>query len=352
MPAPPRSDQVYQLSLIELAFLILFLILLLSGWVIAETGQERDAALARLAEVSEGPAAAERLEAARAALERAREAWRGELAERGSGNPEAIVSELVRKAETEARNQQLRQRIADLDAQLSTLVEIRDWIDAVADRSEGGAAEARPDGGAGPGNGADRAGAGRAALRSEIAAAMAFKRAFEQAAGTAITRADAETRAGEYAKAWREAADGSGREGRPLDLERENRDLRGRMAWLEQQLKARGGRDYPPCWAEPETGRPQYLFTIEIRSGGLKLAPAWPPERASDAGRLPGIDGLAVADTLPIPAFRARVQPLAADSAARHCRHYVRLVNRVSDLTLFNRYRYAVEEFFYKYELR
>jgi hypothetical protein len=260
-----RADQVYQLTLTELAFIVIFLILLLAGWMSVKTEREKEAAvrqreeaLSRLAELAKDNGAAARLEHLHESLRRAEQDIRQLLAGQGIAHPDDIVSELVKKGRAEAENWRLQQRIEDLDAQLSALEEIR----------------------------------------------------------------------------------------------KENRDLRAQAAWMRNQLDARGGRDYPPCWVEENTGKPQYLFTIEIRDGGLRIDPAWPPERNGDARQLPGMDGLAGAGPLTIPVFRARVQALDEDSKTKNCRHYVRLVNRVGSLAAFNRQRYAVEEFFYKFEIR
>lgn len=60
----------------------------------------------------------------------------------------------------------------------------------------------------------------------------------------------------------------------PEALKKANADLRGQIAFLKARLDARGGRDYPPCWAEEMTGKVQFLFTIEILPEGLRLQPA------------------------------------------------------------------------------
>jgi hypothetical protein len=39
-------------------------------------------------------------------------------------------------------------------------------------------------------------------------------------------------------------------------------------------------------------------------------------------------------------------------SKDKNCRHYVYVKNRVTDLASFNKSRYAIENFFYKLELR
>ncbi|CAL1240812.1 hypothetical protein [Candidatus Methylocalor cossyra] len=289
MPVPGRPDRIYPLTLAELAFIIIFLILVLTGGMMVKgKGGDREALPA-------GPPPA--------------------LSAPGD-DPDRILSALVRKAE----GQRLRQRIEDLEARLSALEEVKQRL---PENPEPAAAE--------------------------LASALVFKRALERAAGEPIPPGREAELAAAYAEARR------ARPGGPdgvAQLARENRDLRAQLAWRESQAASRGGRDFPPCWVDGVTGKPQYLFAIEIRPRGLGIAPAWPAERDQDAAQLPGVAELAGAGVLPLAQFRARVAPLDAHSRRHHCRHYVRLINRVTDLATFNRQRYAVEEFFYKYEPR
>jgi hypothetical protein len=342
-----RADQVYQLTLTELAFIVIFLILLLAGWMSVKTEREkeaavkqRDEALAKLAELTEDNGAAARLEYLHESLRRAEQDIRQLLAGQGSAHPDDIVSELVKQGRAEAESRRLRKRIEDLDAQLSALEEIRKIVDESASEASGG------------GDAEKAHSSGRDSARAEMLAALKFKRAVEKELGDAIAPGREREKALEYAEAVRAVRAGPADSGSVQQLAKENRDLRAQAAWMRSQLDARGGRDYPPCWVEENTGKPQYLFTVEIRDGGLRIDPAWPPERNGDARRLPGMDGLAGAGPLGISAFRARVQALDEDSRAKNCRHYIRLVNRVGSLAAFNRHRYAVEEFFYKFEIR
>jgi hypothetical protein len=132
---------------------------------------------------------------------------------------------------------------------------------------------------------------------------------------------------------------------------RENRDLRGQVAFLKGKLEGKGGRDYPPCWAEESSGRIQYLLAIEITDHGLVVKSAWPESRKTDAQALPGIDALTTAQTtFQLRAFKSAMQGIDEHSRKRNCRHYVVMRNSVSDLAVFNSYRFAIEHYFYKLE--
>jgi hypothetical protein len=119
---------------------------------------------------------------------------------------------------------------------------------------------------------------------------------------------------------------------------------------LTNKINARGGRDYPPCWVD-QAGNIQYIFKIDIRDGGLLISKAWPPERETDARSLP-TEALLTGALQTIPVFRNRTYPLDKLCRQQNCRHYVILDNHVNTLDTFNKHRFAVEEFFYKYEIR
>ena len=63
---------------------------------------------------------------------------------------------------------------------------------------------------------------------------------------------------------------------------KDNADLRGQIAFLKHRLDARGGRDFPPCWAD-ETGKVQFLFALEARSDSITIVPGWPESREESA---------------------------------------------------------------------
>jgi hypothetical protein len=135
-------------------------------------------------------------------------------------------------------------------------------------------------------------------------------------------------------------------------LKKENADLHGQVTYLRKRLDARGGRDYPPCWANEQTGKVEFLFTVDILSEGLRITPAWPDTRQADAAALPGVAKLTAPRPLSRAEFSASMQGIDRLSKTKECRHYVYLKNQVTDLESFNQSRYAIEDFFYKLELR
>jgi hypothetical protein len=137
-----------------------------------------------------------------------------------------------------------------------------------------------------------------------------------------------------------------------VGVSKENADLRGQLAFLKARLEARGGRDYPPCWADEQTGKVEFLFTVEILPAGLRVTPAWPEKRQADAMNLPGMARFSGGTSLSREEFSSAMQGIDRVSKDKNCRHYVYVKNRVTDLASFNKSRYAIENFFYKLELR
>lgn len=301
IPARPRrNDLVFNLSLTELAFVLIFVLLLLAGVIVAR-GHEREERLAQEA------ADARLMEALRDELGRVQAELERELAGAGVANAADFVSRLVEASRDRAETRRLRVELERAQRELTMLVEVQRILRD----------------------------AGRAGLADYAEGAIVMRQEIERTLGPLE----------DAAKAGRELAAAK------QAFERENADLKGQVAYLRKRLDARGGRDFPPCWADA-SGAVQYLFDIEIEAGGLRVAPGWPAERDADARRLPGIEAALAPAALALPEFRAAVAGIHKASVDGRCRHYVRLGNRVSDVDTFNRHRFAVEDYFYKLELR
>jgi len=290
---PRRNDQVFQLSLTEIAFTIAFLLLLLVGYRVWQEQAAHAAASAALAQAQEQQHAVQSMERAREDLARA-------LREAGASDPDAAISRLVEAGELRAERDRLRRQVDDLDAKLSALAPVR---------------------GTPP---AEDAGASAAAARAALGLASAARPAQEPASETA---------------------------GR---LAKENADLRGQLAFVSNRLgtaTGHGGRDFPPCWADAG-GRIEFLFAIEVRPGEVVVTPAWPARREAEARALPGVADL-VAGPMSNAQFLRGVQGVFDWSHGQdpECRHYVELRSTIADAVQSDRARLMVERFFYKSEV-
>lgn len=396
-----RNDQVFQLSLTEIAFTIAFLLLLLLGYLVFKEQTERLAAEAALSKVQTA-------ERATAALNAAKSEFSAQLKGAAVSNPDEVISKLVASEEVRAERDQLRQQVADLDAKLTALTELtkqleqaaashrpdvtqdevlsalalQEQVRAAVEQSTAEPATplkpAKP-----PSDSASSAALEKAASAPQAAAiasapasvaAPVGKAARDKQALAAVKQAlaatselrrqlreklDKQLPAGKESQTIQEvvaAAKGYGdlaKTGQNPDaMKKENSDLRGQVAFLKNRLDARGGRDFPPCWAD-ETGKVEFLFSVEVRPDSVVVSPAWPARRESSAKALPGLDAV-LAGPHSNQAFVSKIQGIFNWSKTQdpECRHYVQLKSSISDAVQSDRARLMVENYFYKVEAR
>jgi hypothetical protein len=128
--------------------------------------------------------------------------------------------------------------------------------------------------------------------------------------------------------------------------------LRNALRKFEQQGQGKG-TEKPACWADPGTGKPEYIFTVELTSGGLIIHDQKLPHRVEDQALLP-VSTITFDGELPPEMFKAQTAGLASWSKERDCRFFV----KVRDLTLpnekgaYKKMLGALEEHFYKLEVK
>lgn len=372
------NDQVFQLSLTEIAFTIAFILLLLLGYLVFKEQSDRLAAEAALAKVHTAERATEALNTAKSALATA-------LQKSGTSNPEDIITRLIAAEETRAERDRLKQQVEDLDAKLTALTELQNELEKVA-KSD------RPD-----------------VTKDEIASALILQekilKAIKQESSKEVPPSEktvltepassvppskerdikealnlvtqAITATGEFKKQLKEQFDKElvpGKEAQtvqevvsaaksfgelakgganPVAINKENSDLRGQVAFLKNRLDARGGRDFPPCWAD-ESGKVEFLFSIVTKPDSVVVSQAWPASRENAARVLPGIDEILAAGNHSNRDFVSRIQGVFNWSKKQdpECRHYIQLKSSISDAVQSDRARLMVENYFYKVEAR
>jgi hypothetical protein len=420
-PVGRKNDQVFQLSLTEIAFTLIFILLLLLGYRLIAAQKERERAEQALAQVQDA-------EQTQKALDDARQALQTSLGGAGVPSASEVISKLIDNSKVEKERDELRQRVQDLDAQVVALTELKRLVESVApekrneavkdevvtaltlqrevrqvlerpapalepqtestegDKSSGKQAKDRPphgkpgaikgetskpadgrvpgnvqsesevdankkqDGATGPPASPHasskqlNAEEVRQRVRQSIESAEAMRRELQRALGKTIPR-------GQEHDVLRRMVDASGATKSDL-LAKENSDLRGQVMFLRNRLEARGGRDYPPCWAD-ESGKVEFLASIELRSDAIVVTPAWPAKREADANALPGMQEL-VAGPHTFAGFQSRVTRVFDWSRKQdpQCRHYVQLRSNITDAVQSDRARLMVENYFYKVELR
>lgn len=99
--------------------------------------------------------------------------------------------------------------------------------------------------------------------------------------------------------------------------------LKGQLANVHTKLEAFGkGADWPACWADSTTGKPEYIFEIDLTSSGLVIHDRHVPSRVNDQKSLP-ISTINFDKNLTQRDFLAQTLPLFQWSKQHNCRFYV-----------------------------
>lgn len=380
-----KNDQIFQLSLTEIAFIITFLLLLLLGYVVFKEESDRKAAQAALADVQSNTQAAAAMRLAHVELASA-------LRTGGAKDPQKVISQLVAADSVRNERDRLKLKVDELNTKLTALVELEERlakvkpaervditreevISALALQDQVGMAltENRNNNPARdkPGDQTPPPPPQNVASHKETQSPVPIRKQellpfVKQAIQTSetlkaelrtsmskeLTPGHEDEQIAEVVSAARNYAKMASTGSRPADVAKENSDLRGQVAFLKNRLDARGGRDFPPCWAD-ETGKVEYLFALETKSGTVLVSPAWTARRDASARALPGLDE-ALNGPHTHQDFPGRMRAIFnwSKSQSPECRHYVHLKSSIADAIQSDRARLMVENYFYKIEAR
>lgn len=369
-----RNDQVFQVSLTEIAFILIFILLLLLGYLVFKAQAEKERLEGELTSMQSTKESAEALEAAKKELAKLLQG-----AGAGAVSLDEAITRLTEAQKLREERDRLKTRIEDLESKLTALMEVHKILQGSAPEAKKDAVmaevtsalalqealrkelEPATSGKGDKGSTGDKPGtASRASsnqnllekVQGAIKTAQLLKSSLEKQLGKSlIPGEEAKTIEAVVAAAHSQAE--QAKSGGDLNgARKENADLRGQVAFFKRRLEARGGRDYPPCWAS-EAGSPEYLFSVELMPTGVVVKPSWPAHRENDAKALPGIEAALQSPVL-LETFVKNVQGIFAASKAAdpQCRHYVYLRSTISEATASDRARLTVENYFYKNELR
>jgi len=290
LPLIKKSDQVFQLSLTELAFIVIFILLILFGWLVQHQ-QQRNAKLEK-----------ELVDAQKAAV--SAEAWgdirnevSGMLRDRGATDKDInkSLSDLVERRTALLENQRLRRRIEELDAQLTALTALKTEVEKAANKAE--------------------------ATEKIVGESLALKSALEKTLGRPVGPAEIPKLVEELAVAVKLTQDSKETGVDVRELVRTNERMKNLVAHYERRLNMRGGIDFPPCWLDSNTGKVEYLFNVDLIPSGVLLTPSWPSYRESEARALPSANALLNPKGLALAQFNALMQGIDQKSRAANCRH-------------------------------
>jgi hypothetical protein len=297
------SDVVFRLSLTEIAFILVFILLVVLGGVFAEAELKRTEALAhpQHAQPAAPAMASEDFEALRRELQT-------QLTDAGA-NADDVIRRLLDKSRADAQVSALNARVLELNAQLTALTSIKEFLTqagktpsldgtteealisslelrALLDRQIRAAAEAET-GKAAPRQLDERAVAAQA--KTAIEFWYQLRAVLEKEFGKDLVP-------GQEAKWAQWLIEGQGPK-TPGD--KETALLRAQLAFVRSRLETYGDNASLPCWFDA-AGKVQFLLVLELRPGNVLVTPAWPPEREADARAVAGIEPLLRASG-PIP---------------------------------------------------
>lgn len=289
---PKKDDNFFQLSLTELAFVLVFVVLLLIGAKVFMIGGD----------VSKCQLDLGACENRTRTCEQEKKSCFEALA-KGGGDPNAVIDTLVNAPKLRKENEELLARSRKLEDELKALEDLKKKFP-------------NPE---------------------RVKTAEDFLAAYEKDAKTSVSMDTAKKQGEEAAQLAKELA-----------------NCRGQLTHCVKTTGASKGYGLPPCWTD-SAGRIQYLMNIEIRSDGLKIERAWPDERDADARQLSGLQNTLNAGLQSLERFKANTQTIfeLSKKSNPECRHYVvmRRAQNLRDIDQFNRLRLGVEDYFYKLDM-
>ena len=132
-------------------------------------------------------------------------------------------------------------------------------------------------------------------------------------------------------------------------LLREAVNTKGQNINLREKIEKIGnGLDHQPCWENPVTGVPEYVFDAIINETTIDVLPGWPESRHTQAINDPHINTV-IGNYSSNKEFWESTKNLYNDSVKDECRHFVRIFDHAESKKSFKLYLTGIENHFYKY---
>lgn len=349
-----KNDQVFQLSLTELAFMIIFILMLLLGMMVVRTVKENN-------ELKAAAASEQGAQSKTDVLNQVTSVLKAKLEAIGQKKPDEVISKMVLAAEAQAETGRLKVLLEEKDKEVTALTEIEKALAEVPKSQKAEEAKAiivqalltmaelqkalqsKKDDAGDKLTGPQIIDKVRELQQAQRQLAQALKVNENELSGATIDKLVKDATAyGDLARS----------DANPLALKKANSDLQGQVSYLQHKLDARGGMDFPPCWADPATGKIQMLFYVELIENSVRVTPDWPASRQLDAMTLPGMDVVLSKQSYGYAEFLQAVRPIYDLSQSKTCRFYVRMKNEITDAVQSDRKRRMIENSFYKLEMR
>lgn len=309
----PR-DNVFQLSLTEIAFIIICLLLFLLGSML----MTRDKQLKDQAEVIK-------------IIETVKEKNK-DLRE--------YVTELAEAARSRDALEELKQQVADLDEQIQTLEKIREIL---ATPSPEETAKSLMD----ESKGEDKPPPSPEPVSDEQLVEQVEQMKKQAQADKAFIENLLEQAQGEDRESLPQVLAALNEAGGDVKaLAKKNADLIEQVSFLSRT----SGFGFPPCFPKPGNSM-DYLVEVELYEDYLTIERRWPAARQAEAAAIPNINMVDM-QRMTYAQFRVFGQSVLDHSKAQRpeCRHYAIIDNRVENASTAQNRRLIVENYMYKLE--
>lgn len=358
-----HNDQVFPVSLAEIAFTLILILMLLLGFMFLQEREARDTAEQRLQDAI----AQQNGEATLPLVDAARQALQAELQRAGAKNPELLVEQITAAGARAGQISRLQQEVLDLTKRLVALDEFRSRLESAGHESDPALTREQ----------VEKA----LVLQNEVERMLAEHRQGAERAEPATARQENATRIvsqalaatrelhkqsreklqrpispGQEPVAIREivAAAGDAMQERTSgssigDMQAANEKLQTQLRFYEKRDKLRG-LDHPPCWMDHES-RIEYIFNVQTVAEGILVSRGWPAHREADARASEGFNALMgrTGTALTPEQFAAAAKPYL-DYGRRQspeCRHFVYLSSTISNADKRDEARRLVNSVFY-----
>jgi hypothetical protein len=352
------NDQVFAVSLSEIAFTLIFVLMLLLGFMLFSERQAKEKAESRLAKTAE----AEDAKAATQAMQLAEQQLRQILKEAGIVNPTALAQIIAKSGEAAAERDRLRREAVDMSAKLVALQELRSRVEqAGKNRSEPiigeeveQAMELRRE--------VEKMVEEPAvSTKARLTTDQALERIKRSIAAMNELRLQAkqklgmEVKPGEELKTVQDVVERAGIAAVPAGknsiavMKSEIDKLRAQVAFYEKRDKLRG-LDHPPCWMDKDS-KIQYIFNVQTTPSGFVVTRGWPSDRESDAKASKGFEQMMASAGAPMSneRFSLGAKPYLDFGKAQspECRHFVYVSSTIENADRRDEARRVVSSYFY-----
>lgn len=124
----------------------------------------------------------------------------------------------------------------------------------------------------------------------------------------------------------------------------------GEVEFLRKQIIGLGGNAYPPCWENPKTKKPDYIYNIIISENGVTTFKGYKKYLEDKFLELPGSQDVLGKSDISVNEFMVNVSGVFKRSKEEECRHYVRIFDEAISKNAYKWPLHRIEQYFYKFE--